>query len=179
MLPYQNLSLEDMPGEVWKDIPGWEGSYQSSTTGRIKSFLTNRILRQRVMPNDYLMVQLCKNGKPIHKYVHRLVLFTFSAPDNERNQVDHINGVRFDNRIENLRWVTCCENHHNPNTETNYSIANRAMGKSIICTNSNGDKIEYYSLREAERNGFNRKCIMFCLKGKHKTHKGFTFRYAD
>ena len=179
MLPYQNLSLEDMPGEVWKDIPGWEGSYQSSTTGRIKSFLTNRILRQTVMPNNYLMVQLRRDGKSIHKYVHRLVLLTFSSSDNIRNQVDHINCIRFDNRIENLRWSTCYENHHNPKTETNYSIANRCMGKAIVCTNLNGDKIRYYSLREAERDGFNRSCIMFCLKGKHKTHKGCIFRYAD
>lgn len=179
MLPYKNLSLEDMPGEVWKDIPGYEGSYQASTFGRIKSFLTNRILCQTIMQNNYLIVQLRKDGKTIHQYVHRIVLLTFVPPESKRNQVDHINCIRFDNRIENLRWATCFENHHNSKSEVNYSIANKCMGKPIVCTSPNGDKTEYYSLREAERSGFNRRCIMFCLNGKHKTHKGFSFRYAD
>lgn len=185
MLPYQNLSLEDMPGEVWKDIPGWEGKYLVSSLGRVKSILTKfkapriRIVHQNQYPNQYLYANLIKNRKTIHFYVHRLVMMAFDPENGNKREVDHINGIRTDNRAENLRWVTSSENKHNSISEANYAIANRKMGKAIICTDQYGVETFYYSTREAARNGFLRSAIRFCLIGKHKTHKKCTFRYAD
>lgn len=181
MYPYQNLSLENIPGEVWKDIPGWEGRYQASNMGRIKSFLLHRIkiLSQVTQHNDYLTVVLCGSRRRIRRYVHRLVMLTFRGEDASKGEVDHINGIRTDNRLENLRWVTSKENKHNGLSEKRYAIANALMGKPIICSDSSGNEVRYASLREAARAGFNRRCIMFCLNGKHKTHKKHFFRYAD
>lgn len=106
-------------------------------------------------------------------------MLTFKGEDSYKKEVDHINGIRKDNRLENLRWVTSKENKHNSITEKRYAVANALMGKQIICSDSSGNEVRYASLREAARAGFNRRCIMFCLNGKLKTHKKHFFRYAN
>lgn len=181
MYPYQNLSLEDMPGEVWKDIPGFNGHYQASNMGRIKSFkyYKAKIMSQVRQHNDYLTVVLCRSGSGTRRYIHRIVMQTFDPDNSFKREVDHINGIKVDNRVENLQWVTSKENKHNAISEAKYAIANSLMGKPVICTDMFGNETRYASLREAARDGFCRRCIMFCLNGKHRTHKKHTFRYAD
>lgn len=110
--------------EIWKDIPGYEGLYQASNMGNIKSLgrevvrsngvlekRSQRILKQSDNGRNYKSVQLYKNGKSKGKYVHRLVMLTFEGY-REDMVVDHINRVRDDNRLENLRYCT-----HRTNTE--------------------------------------------------------------
>lgn len=110
--------------EVWKDIPGYEGLYQASNLGRIRSKdrtiaqvsrygtpmerkLKGRILKLQKGTNGYLFVAL---GKGNLELVHRLVAMAFVNGDTTL-QVNHKNGIRSDNRSENLEWVTCSENH--------------------------------------------------------------------
>jgi len=113
--------------EIWKDIQGYEGLYQVSNLGRVKSlgrFVDNlvrghywqeeRILKPNKTKHGYLMVALRKNNKPNYFKVHRLVAITFIPNPENKPQIDHINAIKTDNTVNNLRWVTAKENIRNP-----------------------------------------------------------------
>lgn len=116
----ENLSLEDINGEIWKDIEDYKGIYQVSSFGRVKSldrvnidrYFKGRILKQYREKLGYCRVSLIKNGKTKNFLVHRLIAFAFiENPNPEKfDMIDHKNGVRYDNRIENLRWLNNREN---------------------------------------------------------------------
>lgn len=96
--------------EIWKDIPNYEGSYQVSSLGRVKSLQNNkpRFLKPRNNGNGYYYVCLYKYNKQFQVSVHRLVLSIFSG--DSILEVNHINGIKSDNRLENLEYVTPKEN---------------------------------------------------------------------
>lgn len=109
---YKNLNLEDMPGEVWKDIEDFP-NYQVSNMGRVKSFCQQKegkILKQNFVRNNYLSVGLYYNGKTKTFRVHRLVALAFIPNPENKETINHINEVKTDNRVENLEWMTVKEN---------------------------------------------------------------------
>lgn len=100
--------------EVFKDIPDFEGLYQVSNLGRVKSLKFNkeRILKAGIESKGYCIVNLCKNKKQYSKHVHKLVAITFldHVPCGHKLVVDHINNIKSDNRLENLQLTTQREN---------------------------------------------------------------------
>lgn len=96
--------------EVWKDIPGYESHYKVSNFGRVKSLKNNRekILKLNPDKDGYSIVYLCLNSKIKTFKVHRLVMLSFVGKS--ELQVDHLNKIKNDNRIENLEYVTPREN---------------------------------------------------------------------
>lgn len=110
--------------EEWKDVPGYEGIYEVSSFGRIKSIArmkqarvdylpyqtTERFLYQQKSKNGYMMVCLAKDGAKRTYSVHRLVLRAFLGEPQHKHEACHANGIRDDNRIENLRWDTRVNN---------------------------------------------------------------------
>lgn len=123
---YKDLSLEDLPKEEWRDIVGYEGLYQVSNMGRVRSLerldtkgrKVKRKIRKLTMSNTgYLCVSLYdKRGIGSLFCVHLLVLTAFVSNVENKPCVDHINTIRTDNRVENLRWATYKENNSNPIT---------------------------------------------------------------
>lgn len=115
----------DNTAEIWKDIPGYEGSYQVSNLGRVKSmarcYYTGRKHTSKIVLKDkmiyrhrdkdgYLFVSLRKDKRLKYFKVHRLVAICFIQNNNNKPQVNHIDGVRDNNCVFNLEWVTALEN---------------------------------------------------------------------
>lgn len=101
--------------EIWKDIPGFEGLYQVSNFGNVKSLnyarrKVPRYIKQTYTKDEYLKVDLHKSGHKKTIAVHRLVCEAFVSRVEGRNEVNHINGNKEDNRAKNLEWVTHLEN---------------------------------------------------------------------
>ena len=116
--------------ENWKDIEGYDGLYQVSSNGRVKSLNyrktgKEKILKQTICKNGYSRVLLSKNGIQKLKIVHRLVAEVFIPNPDNKPEIDHINCNRSDNRIENLKWCTRKENCNNPITLKNFSNASK------------------------------------------------------
>lgn len=108
--------------EIWKYIPGFDNAYQVSNLGRVKSMNYNHTGKEKLRKLDlkktgYQQVELFKNRKPKVCLVHRLVAITFIPNPENKKEVNHINGIKDDNRVENLEWVTPSENvRHSYNT---------------------------------------------------------------
>ncbi len=117
--------------ETWRDIPGYENLYQVSDQGRIKGvsvrcnnkYKPGRILKSANDGRGYIHIVLCRDGKKFDWHVHRLVLIAFrGSPPDGKNEVNHMNNISNDNRLENLEWVSRTENERH---KYNTTIANR------------------------------------------------------
>ena len=109
--------------EIWKDIEGYKGFYRISNLGRVKSLkrlvkrndgtvqkVREHILRLHIKDNGYCQVELRKNSKGKHLLVHRLVAEAFLSNPQNKEQVNHKDGNKLNNNVNNLEWVTCSEN---------------------------------------------------------------------
>lgn len=111
--------------EEWKSIIGLEGRYSISSLGNVRNDRTGKLLKLSINEQGYYRV--CLNRKTA--LVHRLVGFAFvEGYSEERCHIDHINTIRTDNRVENLRWVTRTENMNNPLTKE--KIRNSMVGEN-------------------------------------------------
>lgn len=177
--------------EIWKDIKDYEGLYQASTLLNIRSLdryvkhpkggtqlIKGRIISQCISKKGYLTVRLHKDGKSKLLLVHRIIAETFIPNPENKPCVDHINTIRTDNRIENLRWVTEKENQNNTSTKQHLSdgikgkhINRKDLSKPVYQYTLNSQFIaEYPSVQEAARqNNVAASNICACLKGKTKS----------
>ena len=160
--------------EIWKPIKGYEGYYEVSNTGHVRNAKTKQILS----PSDNgqrLRVTLCKEGVQKSHAVHRLVAEAFIVNESpgDKVQVNHIDNNRFNNRVDNLEWVTPSEN-------VAHAYVNGYNSKAKIVYQMDGaDYIAmYYSTREAERaTGIAASSISKVALGKRKTAGGFRWTY--
>lgn len=110
--------------EIWKDIPGFDGLYQVSTYGRVRSLHGRHGIAPYIMkpvdhgqgPRKYKQIQLSQKGKSYTIGIHRLVALAFIPRIEGKNHIDHIDGDPSNNHVENLRWCTHLENMNNPIT---------------------------------------------------------------
>ena len=176
-----------MKEEIWKDIPGYEGEYKVSNMGNVYSIIKHRlsslILNKTL---GYLFVNL--HGKNYR--VHRLVALTFIPNPENKPYIDHINTIKTDNRVENLRWCTPMENTHNPTSFTKMveAIKKANIGKfgikngkhkKVYQYNKDGTFIkEWDSISDAARfyNTYRSNIVCNC-KGKTRHSAGFLWSY--
>lgn len=151
--------------EVWKDIFGYEGYYQISNLGRVKShgryvkgaygkyWKEGRILKHGKTTNGYDFVYLSVNNNKKNVMVHRIVAETFIPNPEKKETVNHINGNKKDNRVSNLEWNTYKENnHHAIKTGLVKNRFNHKGSRPVGQYSENGVLINTYpSLREASR----------------------------
>nr|DAQ29436.1 MAG TPA: homing endonuclease [Caudoviricetes sp.] len=171
--------------EIWKDIEGYEGLYQVSNLGRVKSFDSidklGRIRKGRVLKGikdvkGYLLVNLYKNSIVYTKRLHRLVAETFIPNLENKPQVNHIDENKANNIVSNLEWMTAKEN-------INHGTRNERMSRTqsipIIATNiKTGESQEFYGTAECARQlALHHGNITSVLKGNRNHTDGYTFKY--
>lgn len=195
--------------EIWKDIKGYEGIYIVSTLGRVKRLakdiselkskrkrvVTDRYITGHISKKDgYCRITLSKNGKSKCFLLHRIVAETFLENIENKEQVDHINLDKGDNRVENLKWCTPSENQNNPLTKekrvgennpmygrrhtsktkrkiskksTMYLLNNHPNKKAVICLTTNET---FSSIKAAgEKYKVDNSSIARCCKGMAKS----------
>ena len=171
--------------EAWKTIKGFD-NYKVSTQGRVMNMKSGKILIPFVTKNGYQMVSLCRGGMIQKMYVHRLVLETFLPVEDSTLQVNHINGIKVDNNLDNLEWCTSQENHlHRSRTlgiksssdhmNTMCELAAKAHYKPVKCVETG---VIYKSCTEAAKT-INRSptSIWQALIGRTATCGGLHWEY--
>lgn len=180
----------------WKPIEGYEGLYEVSNLGEVKSLNYNRTGREKLLSlgknrYGYLYVQLSKNGFVKVFRINRLVYSTFVGEIPEDMQVNHIDEDKENNRVDNLNLMTPKENIRwgtgiarradvrrgkpNPKVAAAKSKAVQALDKVT------GNVVyEFPSTMEAQRQGYgDHRNISACCNGKRKSHGGFIWRYSE
>lgn len=175
-----------MKEEIWKDIEGYDGLYQVSSYGRVRSLdrITNyangekhlwkgRILKPAKNRDGYLTCVLYKNGKTENKNLHRLVAQAFILNPDNLPQVNHKDENPSNNHVENLEWCTQAYNNC-------YGTRLKKLSMSVLQIDINTGRVisDYPSTMEAERQlNISNSNISACCNGKRKTAGGFKWCY--
>jgi len=176
--------------EIWKEIKDYE-NYQVSTLGNVKrkkgyQSKNERLLKPINNGKDYLSVTLSKNGTVKRFYIHRLVAKTFLENKENKKEVNHIDGIRINNKLTNLEWVTSSENHNHryqvlKQKGVNYGKTGSKnwLSKEVCKFDLSGNLIQTYpAVMEAMRQtGIGESCIRNVIYGKQKTAGGYKWKY--
>lgn len=160
----------------WKPVVGYEGLYEVSFSGEVRGVKrqgsSGAILRPGKRKDGYLQVHLRKGGKGKPWLVHRIVALAFLNEVEGKNYVNHIDGNRSNNAVENLEWCTAQEN-----TQHSHDVLKKNT-RSVLCVETN---TIYPSIRNAARSiDYDDATIQrICAgKGRSKTAKGYHWRYV-
>lgn len=165
---------EIFPYGEWRVIPDYP-NYAANSLGKVANIKTKK-LRKFSNHKGYVQCMVRKDGKRYNKFVHRLVANAFLPPPQEGQVIDHINGVRDDNRVENLRWCSVNENLHFP-----LAVKNREHLKEQ-CSQYHLDGTfitSFNSIFEAsDKLNLSSGAISNCCAGHKLTCGGFQWRYG-
>lgn len=168
-------------GEIWRDIPGYAGKYLASSFGRIKALPNrsrnkSRILKLSLKKSGYLNVSLCKDGVVKTWRVHRLIAMAFLPNPENKPQINHKDGNKQNNRVDNLEWATSSENISHAYKRLGRKSSGGVARKVVRCVETN---TKYRSTREAERRtGISHTTIVSCCRRHGHTAGGFHWEYV-
>ena len=171
---------------VFKAIKEFEGIYEISNNGKVLSIRRNIIKRNTISKRGYHMITLNKNGKTYSRYIHRLVAEAFLNNTNNKEQVNHIDGCKANNHIDNLEWCTDRENREHAvrsgliDYKRSAKESAKVTSKPVlrICLHTRLVLSEYPSINEAARiyNTDSSTLTKVC-KGKMKKCAGYVWEY--
>lgn len=186
--------------EIWKDIDGYIGRYQISNLGRVKSILRFskgikvKILKYKIDKYGYLRVTLSKDNQQKIFFVHRLVAKAFIPNPENKPQVNHIDGNKQNNKVNNLEWVTNQENvihaHITGLIQADKIVKNLHQYSATGSENPKSKAVDQFSLdgkfikrwdsiNQIERElGYFTQNICCCCQGKYKTAFKYIWKYA-
>lgn len=193
----QLLSLEDLPDEIWKPLPELEEYYHVSNYGRLKSldrpisgvFKHNnipftRVKYEKILTNKldqygYSLMRLKVDGKLTFRKTHRMVAICFIPNPENKPMVNHKNGIKHDNRVENLEWCTAKENiNHAYEKGLNTIQLNHHLWERKVINTETG--IIYNSLTKAAKAHNCRRNVMHnMINRKYKKHINSPFQYYN
>lgn len=159
--------------EQWKQIKGYD-NYECSTEGRIRNKKTGRILKTQVNHNGYKTLTLYQNKSAKNERVHRIVAGTFIDGKHYGKDVNHIDGNKLNNRVDNLEWCTRKDNVRHSMDIGIKPLNNFGNETNKIRIVETG--VVYDSINDCARdiNGFT-GTICACLNGRQDTHRGYHF----
>ena len=150
--------------EIWKDVVGYEGQYQVSDIGNVRSVARKDSIGRKcggvtLRPSHdkygYLRVTLCKNSKLNTKLVHRLVAQAFVPNPNGYSEINHRDENKVNNKLSNLEW---CDAKHNVNYGTRNTRVSQKLSKKVRAVNvETGEIVTFSSVKEAEKKGYYNK----------------------
>lgn len=157
--------------EIFKTITEYP-LYSISDRGNVKKNSSGKLLKPSKKPNGYMQINLFTcDGRRKKEYIHRLVALTFIPNPHKRPEVNHIDGVRDNNNLSNLEWVTRKEN-----------AFKSSLNKSIRVFTTEGTLVgEFFNIQTAcSTLGLTDSNVSECLRGgRQKTHKGYTFEFIN
>ena len=183
------MRIKDI-AEKWRPVDEYEGLYEVSTLGRVKSMRGKTriadkdggILRQKTDTGGYYRVNLYKNNHCKSALVSRLVATAFIPNPNGLPHVGHQDDNPKNNAVTNLYWTEPCENNrHNGKLERLHiahkdkikQIAKKLSIKVVGTSVVNGSRITFDSMQETLQHGFEPSKVSMCVNGKRLTHKGY------
>lgn len=173
-------------GVTWSKINGFP-NYSVSNTGKVRNDNSGKTKVPVRGTTGYYNVDLYNNGKRSKISIHRIVGETFVDNPNNKPQINHIDGNKLNNNVENLEWVTASENMQHAFRSGLAKPSRGMLGKKNPNGGRKGKPVrivetgeEFSSILECEKaiDGNNRH-ICDCLAGRQRTHRGFTFEYVN
>ena len=169
-----------MTDEIWCPIKGYEGQYEVSDQGRVRSlkFGKERILKTGITPQGYLFVSICKNGEQKKCKVHRIVAQAFIPNPDNLPEVNHKDEDKTNNSVSNLEW---CDRKYNQNYGTGIQRMAEKHSKPVLQYEKDGKFVkEWKSASDVQRNlGYFHNSISSCCTGRYKSAYGFIWKFKD
>lgn len=173
-------------GDEWVWVDGYEGYYQVSHKGEVRSVdrrianrgvmkrVKGRVLKHRIGEHGYHIVALCKNGTFKNMKVHRLVANAFVGRARGMNEVNHKDGNKDNNSADNLEW---CSRKHNIRHSVEIGLRKPPANRRKV---RRSDGVVFESITDAARSiGSSSGSVCNMLKGKTKHVRGYSFEYVD